>query len=255
MLVRDQNQQQTSANDGNQSQQDDAVRAGDAAASSSSTRPEGLADQYWDGEKNETKLADLIRDHGELAKFKTEQDEAAGKLPKAETDYTAPEALFDAEALKSLPEGAGDLVIDTENPAFVAARKFALDNKLSNEQFQGLLKQHALGVIQATEGMRAQIKAEVAASIKALGANGPSREKAVIDALKAQFGEKAPGMGELDGDYIQIFEKLIEGAQKSNVVTFDNKRDRQSEAISDEDYEKMTPRERLEFARSAKAGG
>lgn len=255
MLVRDQNQQQTSANDGNQSQADDAARAAADAASNSSTRPEGLADQYWDGEKNEAKLADLIRDHGELAKFKTEHDEAAGKLPKAETDYTAPEALFDAETLKSLPEGAADLVIDPENPAFAAARKFALDNKLSNEQFQGLLKQHALGVIQATEGMRAQIKAEVAASIKALGANGPSREKAVIDALKAQFGKKAPGMGELDGDFIQIFEKLIEGAQKSNVVTFDNKRDRQSEAISDEDYEKMTPRERLEFARSAKAGG
>lgn len=256
MFVQDQNGQSKSQSGENQSQQqDDAARAAAGDGSNQSTRPEGLADNYWDSEKNEPKWADLIKDHGELSKFKAEYEESTGKLPKAEADYTAPESLFDADTLKGLPEGAANLRIDPENPMFAAARKFALENRLPVEKFHDLVKQHALGVVQAMEGFRAQIKGEIAESIKALGTNGPAREKAVVDALKAKFGDKAPGMNELDGDYIEIFETLIEAAQKSNVVTFNNKRERETEKISDEDYEKMSPRERLEYARSAQAGG
>lgn len=203
-------------------------------------RPDYIPETFWDGDKGfkaDDFNAIIARDaerSAELAQVPPSADKYEVKLPH---DFK-----LDGLELKD-----GESPINPDDPRVAAARDFAHANKMSQSQFEGLV---AMGVqIDVTEASRLQ--EALGKQVEALGAKGQDRVTAVKQWVSAKLPAKQAEaiLGTLyTRDQIEGFEALM----RMNRGVPGNPgagRDSGNAELSDEEYEKMSPTERINYAR------
>lgn len=88
------------------------------------TKPEGLADQFWDAGKGELKVDDLIKSQADLRK----------KVSEKPGDRKAPEKFTDYQL--TLPDTMDKIKIEADDPVLAAFAKSCHDEGLSQDNFQ-----------------------------------------------------------------------------------------------------------------------
>ncbi len=237
-------QQQAQASTGQQQEVSDS-NAAPAVASQTASRPEWLPESYFDAEKGETKWDDFGKHYSEIA-----------AAHKAEADRLAafPQKIEDLEI--PLPEGAKlpeGVKLDANDPTFSAFRQFVFDKKIDPAVAGELLGMEVKSRLSEVEMINKRVDEEAAK----LGPNSSARITAVRTAFEGRFGKpvgEAIMSGVFRADQVQALEKVV--LALSNGTAGDvsgGQREQKSEEISDEDYAKMSPRERLEYARTKAA--
>jgi len=206
MPPEDQNQQQ---------QQDSAAAAAAAAAASSqkSERPDGLADDYWNGETKTVHFDKLVPALNELRAYKAERDSFEARLPAAADGY---EIALPADF--KLPDGF-EFKVDPDDPMVPVVRQFALDNKLSPDALKQLVAMRASAQMAEDAALGAAAKAEM----EKLGSNGPARTQAITTFLQAKLGDDLANAllpGIFTAVQVQAFEKLMELTKGSGAPKF-----------------------------------
>lgn len=227
------------------------AKAGEGARSEKPVRPEALGkdyDAYWSDEKG-VDFGKLAADHKSLAEFKTAQDAAAASRPKKADDYKL-ELPKDFEA----PQGV-KIELDPNDPRLGPARELALKHGWSQEAFADAIAMDAKFRL----AEQTQLNERLAEELKALGTDGKARVDAVEAWLTANLGnEHGNAIVPMLFTRLQVeaIEKLIK-LTKGKVPDFDgnNREDGDDDAneVSDEEYEKMTPTQRVTYTRGLAA--
>lgn len=144
------------------------------------TMPEGLPADYWDADKGEVKFGDLTSKLGELSTFKAEFDAKLAEVPATPDGYK-----FELPATAKLPDGF-EWTLDDKDPAFVALRTFAHENKLPQSAVSAILGIEAARRADELNASIAFVQKEEAA----LGEKFPERKAAVEDFLRANLDER-----------------------------------------------------------------
>jgi hypothetical protein len=139
-------------------------------------RPEGLADSYWDSEKNAIKTDDLVKRFNELSTKDAADAARKNSLP------ASPDA-YKIELPKDFQMPVGQkFEFDANAPELAQARAMAHAKGWTQQDFSD-----ALGVFAAAKvGEQAQIDTARAAEVAKLGATGPTRVDAVTQWMDAQ---------------------------------------------------------------------
>lgn len=141
-----------------------------------STRPEGLPDSYWDGEKNAVKTDDLVKRFNELS-----TKDAAEAVRKNSLPQTADAYKVELPADFKAPAGV-DFKFDEKAPEIAQARAMAHAKGWTQQDFS-----EALGIFAAAKvAEQATINTARAAEVAKLGATGPTRVDAVTQWMDAQ---------------------------------------------------------------------
>ncbi|MCC7047198.1 MAG: hypothetical protein IT562_10835 [Alphaproteobacteria bacterium] len=229
---------------GAETNQQQAAAGGSTAAPA---RPEGLPDSYWDATAG-VKWADLLKDHGELTAFKAEQDSRRLTLPQSPDAYE-PKLPDDFK----VPDGV-DFEIDPTDPLLAQFRKDAHALGLDQNQFSKLL-----GTYAAAEVGRAQMLQQAfAAEKQKLGPTATERVTAIKQWIGAKLGGD-PAVAAImpsivTAEQVKVWEKVMSTFQSQGAGAFSQTgRDTAASKLSDDEYEKMSPSERLNYARSARA--
>jgi hypothetical protein len=217
----------------------------DAAAAAAPVRPEGLADAYWDA-KAGVKVDALLKDH--LALSKSAADRAAALATKPE-DYEIP---------ATVKVGETEVALKADDPLMADARKLALEAGVPKAEFPKFLALHAKAVVAANAAAEAETDRIITEQRALLGANVDQREAAIKQAFEARAG--AGAFEHLRGALVtkvafEAMERFIEGALRGSATAF-NQLGRQESAaarISDDEWNRMTPRERITWSRENKA--
>ncbi|TXH13838.1 MAG: hypothetical protein E6R03_10565 [Hyphomicrobiaceae bacterium] len=153
------------------------------AAASSVQRPEGLAENFWDSEKNEIKINDLISSYSELSKFKTETDAKFSGRPESPDKYELriPEGF-------ELPEGVG-FDFDEKSPLVEAARKMAFESGSGQEGFDQLVSTYMKEKLSAFQQEATEIEETYQAELAKLGERSKDRLDAATNFLKSNLSE------------------------------------------------------------------
>ena len=140
------------------------------------SKPDWLpSDQFWDGEKNELKGADLGKAYSELATWKAAEDVRKGALPQTPDAYKV-ELPADFK-----PPAGVEFKLDQANPSFAQLKAVAHKHGLTQEAVNELI-----GVYAGNEvGTESRIATARAAEVAKLGTAGPSRVDAVNRFLDA----------------------------------------------------------------------
>ena len=152
--------------------------------------PEGLPETY----KTDTgvDLEKLATDYKELAALKAEIEGKRAAVPEKPEDY----ALEFDEALKA-PDGTA-FSIDDNDPLVPAARAWAKENGLTQDQFKSLVKTYGeayiQGEINAEKLVTAEAETRRVAELAALGKDATSRLDAVKNWVIAQTGDNAEAL-------------------------------------------------------------
>lgn len=240
--------QATQTQQNQQTQQDNGQPAAAGAAPSRPTEfADARFDNYWDATGNRVKYDALAKDITDLTAFKAEQDAKRLSLPQKPEDYK-----LDLPKTFKVPDGIKFDGIDANDPRLAEARKFAVAHGLSQEGFSEILAiqaMHQIGEIQQIETAR---KGE----IDKLGANGPARVDAVATWLTARLGSEAGGallQRLVLASDLEAMEALVKQFSSQGATSFNGShRSGGNGQISDEAYEKMSPREKLDYARQAR---
>jgi hypothetical protein len=209
-------------------------------------RPEWLPETLWDGEKGFKQ-----QDFDDLVAFKAERVSAEASRPETADAYEVklPETFKLPEHVK-LEEG--QQIIDADDPRVSELRKIAHEKGWSQQDFQDVL---ALGVnmdIAAADRGAESLKAEAAK----LGSRSKERIEAVTSWVDAKVG---PELGNalkgmlFTAKHIEAFEKLMSVNRGDVPGTPGAGRDTGKREISDEDWDKMSPSARINYARQASA--
>lgn len=205
-------------------------------------RPEFIPEDWWDADKGfkaEDFNALIARDAeraSELAQVPESADKYQAKLPH---DFKLPDGVKVAD---------GESLIDENDPRIAVAREFAHANGFNQAQFEGLI---AMGVnLDLAEQTR--LTEAVNAQIEALGPKGKER----VGAVKSWVSSKLPAeqaeaiLATLyTKTQVEAFEALMRlnrGAVPGNPGAG---RDAGKSELSDEEYDKMSPTERINYAR------
>jgi len=233
--------------DQSQQQQDSAAAAAAAAAASDqkADRPEGLADDYWNGETNTVQFDKLVPAFNDLRAYKAERDSADAQLPADETGYEVglPEDF-------KLPEGM-KFEVDADDPLIPVAQKFALDNKLSPAAFKNLVAMR----VQAQIAEDAALGAAATAEMEKLGTNAQARTAAITTFLEAKLGNDLANAllpGIFTAKQVQAYERIMQLTKGSGAGAFNGsgrEPDAGAEQITDEDWARMTPSDRIKWSR------
>jgi hypothetical protein len=192
-------------------------------------------------EFTESEMADLLR-------FKGEHDLRRAAVPADPNGYTLPVDL------PGMPPGT-TWTWDEADPALAAARTWAHQQGLSQEQFAGLVAQY--GAIEARKeaGFREAVKAQ----IEALGTNGTMRITAIDTWLRGTIGEelaKVVRVGLVSAKQVEALELLAkkfasQGAASFSQVGRDNtpKGRGPLSSMSDEEYAATPAHERYRLSK------
>lgn len=148
----------------------------DGTESPKSERPEGLADAYWDGEKNEVKTKDLISRFNELS-----TKDAADAVRKSTLPQSADGYKIELPKEFVMPQGV-EFQFDPAAPELAQARAMAHAKGWTQQDFS-----EALGIFAAAKvAEQATINTARTAEVGKLGATGPQRVDAVTRWMDAQ---------------------------------------------------------------------
>ena len=145
--------------------------------------PEGLAANFWDTEKNEIKISDLIADHSNLSKFKTETEERFKERPESPEKYELrlPEGV-------ELPEGL-EFEFQPDSPLAQMARQIAFDSGRGQKGFDELVAAFVQHEISKDAEDKTAIEETYKAEMQKLGERGKERTDAADAFLKANLSE------------------------------------------------------------------
>jgi len=221
----------------------DGGAGGEGGSSEKAARPEYIPENFWDtdkGFKSEDFNALIARDAeraAELAQVPDSKDKYEVKLPK---DFKLPDGF-------KLPEGQ-ESIIDASDPRVEAARDYALANRFNQSQFEGLI---AFGA-QMDIAEQTRLNTALDEQRQQLGSKGQDRINAVTAWLGAKIGGDlanalAPMM--FTAKSIQAFEAVMRLNRGDVPGNPGGGRDAGKTEISDEEYNKMSPVEKINYAR------
>ncbi len=204
-------------------------------------RPDYIPENFWDADKGFK--AD---DFNALVALKAEQDSRAASVPASKDEYKI--ALPAEFKIEGLEIKEGESPIDENDPRISFARDFAHSQGFTQPQFEGLI---ALGV-QMDIAEQTSLNEAFKAQAEALGGKGKERVEAVTNWLGAKLGgEAAAALAPMimTAKQVQAFERIMQlnrGAVPGNPGAG---RDTGKADISDEEYAKMSPTEKINYAR------
>lgn len=211
--------------------------------------PDGLEVGFWDAEKGEVKWSDLNKEMAALRTAKAEWDNARSIVPENPDKYEfkLPEGF-------QLPEG---LQVNPDDPRLPMVRKLAHEGQFTQKQFEALIRMEAEAKAVETAEFNKRAKAEG----EKLGPDGgKARVEAVTRGLVGQLGE---GMAKhlvpmmVGAIQVQAFEQILSklSAQGAGANGYAPGGAGGGQKISDEEWNRMTPTERMTYAiqNSAKA--
>lgn len=196
----DQNSDGAQQNSGDQSQQ----------KQSASAAPEGLPENFWDGEKGAVKTDDLIASYKDLSKFKTDTEAKFASRPESADKYEVrvPEGV-------ELPEGV-EWKFDEKSPLLAQAKELVFNAGGDQKMFDGLLAQYINENVARTSADLTKSEEVYQNEMKALGEKSKERTEAIGKFLDGNLPEdeaKALKNSLSSAKAVQALEKLIE---KSN---------------------------------------
>lgn len=222
-------------------------------APQAAARPDAFADKLFDSfydPKDGVKFNDVAARLKQSIARDAEDASKKALVPAAPKDY---QAVLPSEF--KLPDGVEYKFDDTDpvtGPALQAARDFAHAKGYSQAEFSQLLQMHAQAKLAEDTAFKAGFEQEKAK----LGANGTARIDALSTWMKAQIGsdlaDELMGGSLVTAKQVEAFEKLMQSHSSQGGAGYSNShRAAPATAISEEQYAKMTPSERLEYARNA----
>jgi hypothetical protein len=211
----------------------------DPAVPPAVTRPEGIADEYWDDAGKTVKFAELTGKLNELTAFKAEQDSRLASRPekpegyevKLPEDFKLPDGFV-------LPEGE-KLQLNADDPRVAAGREYVHamgGNQADFEKLCGLV----VGMdIQEQIALDKAQKAEV----EKLGSRGAERSAAATAWLKAK-GAGALTIALFRADQIEAVEKLMSANRHDTLGRPGAERDGKPSGVP-EGFENMNFRQKM----------
>lgn len=220
---------------------------GNSAETAATERPDWLPETMWDADKGFKK-----DEFDALVASKAERDSALASVPENADDY---EVKLPADF--KLPEGfsaqEGESVIDVDDPRVVALRSLAHTEKWTQTQFERVL---ALGVNMDIEE-QTRLSTAVGEEREKLGSRAAERIKSVTTWLSAKLGaDDAQSLHSMmfTAKQVESFERLMQLFKGDIRGTPGAARDTRPTELSDEEYEKMSPTQKINYARSAQSG-
>jgi len=209
-------------------------------------RPEYVPEAHWDA------TAGKIKDDKAFSAHLNEiiSRDAAERIRKS-TLPASPDA-YKSELPKDFTPPAGlEFKLNESDPILAQARTLAHEMGIGQEGFSKLLGLYAGSQISTQQSITAARDAEIAK----LGATGPARIDALSTFFTAQLGgsEGKQFMSRiLTASDVAIAEKLVAKIANSggNFTTRGREAQNQSGVLSDEQYAKLSPAARLDYARS-----
>lgn len=209
-------------------------------------KPEGFGESlasYWNDDKG-ADYGKLTEDMATLTAFKAERDSLAAQVPDNLDDY---EVALPADF--KLPDGMA-FEVKADDPILPEARALAKELGLTKDQFKGFVALEAKR--QIAEGKRLS---ELAAAEKTkLGSKGDDRIKAVTTWAEATIGKDKAGVlmpMMFTAKQIEAFEAIMKVAKGTGVQLNGGGREtQQPNGISEDDWAKMSPTQRIEYGRS-----
>lgn len=209
-------------------------------------RPEYVPETHWDSAagkvKDEKAFAGWINEH---VTFKAAEDSRRLSMPQNADAYKA-ELPSDFKP----PEGV-EFKFNADDPLLAQARTLAHQSGLSQENFSKLLGLYAGSQVASQQAVTVARNTEIAK----LGAAGPARVDAVTTFMKSFLGE-ADGQLLASRMFtardVEVVEKLVAKVTSQGGSTFKGtgREAPQSQGrVSDEQYAKMSPAQRLDYAR------
>ncbi len=205
-------------------------------------RPDYLPEELWD-EKAGFK-ADA---YNELVAFKANRDAELAQVPDSADKYE-----IRLPATFKLPEDVkvpdGEMVLNADDPRILLLREVAHTQNWSQAQFEDVL---AMGV-NMDIGENKRLQEAAAAEREKLGSRGAERVNAVTTFLDAKIGKEhgAALRGMMfTAKQVEAFEalqRLVRGDVRGNP---NGGRDATPAELSDEEYQKLSPTERINYAR------
>jgi hypothetical protein len=216
--------------------------AGDGGGQDSKpVRPDYLPESYWDAEKGFKS-----DDFNSLVAFKAEHDANLAQVPEKADGYKI--ALPKDFKIEGLELKDGESPIDESDPRISFARDFALSRNMSQSDFESLI---ALGV-QMDVAQDAKLQEALQVEVTALGSKGKERVNAITTWIGAKLGgEAAQALAPMlfTAKQIEAFEGLMRlnrGAVPGNPGAG---RDAGKPDVSDEEWARMSPSERIHWSR------
>lgn len=203
-------------------------------------RPEYLPESLWD-----EATGFKAQDYNDLVAFKADRDAALAQVPDSADKYEAR-----LPATFKLPEGTveGEYTLDTNDPRISLLRNVAHSKQWSQSDFEQVL---AMGIEMDIAQGKEMAKA-AAGEREKLGSRAKERVTAVTTFLEAKIGKELAGTlrGMLfTAKQVEAFEaiqRLVRGDVPGNPGAG---RDAKPAELSDEEYQKLTTTERINYAR------
>lgn len=204
-------------------------------------RPDWLPESLWDGEKGFKQ-----QDFDDLVAFRAERLSAEAARPETEEGYEValPESFKLPDHIKLAD---GQQIVDPADPRIAGLRKLAHEKGWSQQDFADVL---AFGVNMDIAGSDRHVE-NLKAEMSKLGGRAKQRVDAVTDWLGAKLGKRAGGLiGKLTtAEDIAAFETIISLNRGSVPGSPGAGRDTGKQELSDEEYEKMSPSAKINYAR------
>lgn len=218
--------------------------AAPAAAPVVATRPEYVPEAHWDATANKVKDDAALTAHFNeiIARDAAEQSRRLA-LPQTPEAYKA-ELPTDFKP----PDGI-DYKFNDADPLLAQARTLAKELGIPQEGFSKLLGLYAGAQVATAQQIQTAKNAEIAK----LGPTGPARVDAVTTVFKATLGEaegQVLASRMFTAQDVQIAEKLVAKlTQQGNFRGTGREPPSQPGRVSEEQYAKMSPAQRLDYTR------
>jgi hypothetical protein len=124
-------------------------------------------------------------------------ERAEGQVRKSGLPQSPDQYEVKNSAAFQLPEGVSKFEFNMADPTLAAAKKFAMANNLTQEQFSGMLD---LFVASKSGELLNQVRAREA-NLQQLGAAGPQRVQAIATWLSARAGKDGAAVGNFIREY------------------------------------------------------
>lgn len=197
------------------------------------------------------RIGDLEVSQAELQAFM--ESKAAAELKKASLPASPADYKADLPADFQMPAGISEFKFDTTDPLFTSAQAWAHSRQIDQGTFSEMVGLYASA--KATEA--AQLNAAHADQVAKMGANGPMRVTALETWFRGVVGDdRIAGQMKnmlVTADIVKGMEKIQARMTNQGTASFSQAHREPGPAnngrVSDEQYNAMTPGQRLDYAR------